>query len=330
MKTKFLLLGIILSVSFATSGQFQRDRKIIAAEYFVNVDPGLGKGTSIDIGSTPLVEITAEIKNLTNPVGSKIFVRFKSSNNTWSGPMCITKKEYFPNQGATLKYSEYFINQDPGIGKATPITYDSEGKVILKSLPVIRGDRVYVRFRDSYNRWSPARPMQFNFKEIDRAEYSLKQYLGDTIYPKPMVVNPTNLSSSIYTIQPTLIDRSLLLAKNYVYVRFQTKEKFYSPWYREQLITSIPGIKTDEDLTIYPNPFKESFFIEFQTRSGLKSVRTEISDITGRILIIHDEKSNSQGLNRIAVDAVKLPPGIYFCSLYLDGMRTDFTKIMKL
>ena len=49
MKTKILLIIIAFFLIFQGYAQYQRDRKINAAEYFINTDPGEGKATSINI-----------------------------------------------------------------------------------------------------------------------------------------------------------------------------------------------------------------------------------------------------------------------------------------
>jgi hypothetical protein len=243
--------------------------------------------------------------------------------------MCITKKDYFPNRGANLKYGEYFINNDPGIGSGIPINYDYEGKAELRNLSLKRGDLVYVRFRDSYNRWSPARPVQFNYKEIIGAEYSIKQIKGDSVYPRQMIVEPLLNSSSLFSVYQTGIDRTPFGKENYVYVRVQTSDKIYSPWRKEYVtvpFVSINDIENNDNFKIYPNPFSSSFNIEINPY--YKKARLEITNILGQKVFVMDN-INPDFNNTVTIQPNGLEPGIYNCTLFSGNGKTGFKKLIK-
>lgn len=220
--TALVLLCITCSMALS---QFQRDQTIVKGEYFINTDPSEGNGISITTNN--LSEITVNVSSIDLPVGSRLYVRFKSSNGKWSGPRCILRKEYFSNSGANLVYAEYFINADPSRGNGTPIAINPDGTINLNDPLLKRGDKVYFRLKDSYNRWSDARPVKFRFKDMYRAEYYIKYNGGGQTSPATMAFNPANDSSSIFTT----IRRDVSASNgDVVFVRAQTTERFFSEW----------------------------------------------------------------------------------------------------
>ncbi|MBN1339047.1 MAG: hypothetical protein JXA03_06980 [Bacteroidales bacterium] len=132
---------------YATTNQ-----NVIAAEYFINADPGQGNGTAIT-GGMNQYEVTLYVNNLSLPVGSKVYVRVKSSDGYWSSPVCFRRMKYFSNMGSTLAYAEYFIGSDPGQGNGTALTI-SNGEVSIPNLNLAPGQRMYIRVKDNFNRWS--------------------------------------------------------------------------------------------------------------------------------------------------------------------------------
>lgn len=220
---------ITILISFAVNtlvfSQNPRYQKITAGEYFINIDPGEGNGIPI-AGNYGYGEVNIQVNNLDVPIGSNIYVRFKSTNDTWSAPRCIQRRDYFTNSQATLQYGEYFINNDPGRGNGTPISFNN-GVADITNLKLKRGDKVYFRIRDSFNRWSPARPAKFNFKDMHKAEYYIQLAGGGTTSPESMTLIAPDDSSSIFEAIKNSIPWN---DGDTVYVRFQTKDRFYSKW----------------------------------------------------------------------------------------------------
>lgn len=325
MKKLVLIIFISLLCIICAFPQYPRDQKIIDAEYFLNTDPGEGNGIVIDIGGMPLWETTVNIQNMDVPIGSNIYVRFKSTNGKWSAPRCIMRKEYFSNSGATLSYWECFINIDPGLGNGIPITFQN-GIANINGLDLIRGDRVNVRIKDSYNRWSPARPVQFNFKEIEKAEYYIQYGAGGSSTINNMNLSPYNPYSSTYIANAYNIDDHPF---DTAVIRFQTKDKFYSLWVKRR----VDNVGIEEKpfnpfhFVNYPNPFLErtTFSFEIPDKSN---VNLRIIDVTGKLeqIIVNDELT--KGVHEINYDGFGLAPGIYFGILTINGILQTI-KICK-
>ncbi len=171
--------------------QSPRDQTIVAGEYFINHDPGEGLGSAI---STTYGLATADAQlHLTLAVNDVVYVRFKSSNNTWSAARSIKYSDPLPNSGASLVYAEYFVNTDPGVGSATPVPIGAAGRIELpQAIALTRNDRVYIRVRDSFGRWSAPTGKKYQFKGLLSAQYRLHMKDGSftswTALPNPAAV----------------------------------------------------------------------------------------------------------------------------------------------
>jgi len=150
---------------------------IVAGEYFVDADPGFGKGVSVPVTQgTDLsnVAFAFDISALTKGF-HQLSVRFKDANGTWS--ISHTRsfyKEVFttalPGQLSEAVSGEYYIDQDPGMGKGTPISLTPGTDLSLSfaadvtSLP--KGFHyIQVRFKDASGVWSNTHGRSF-YKEV--------------------------------------------------------------------------------------------------------------------------------------------------------------------
>lgn len=226
-KHLLLFISIFLGISLAYP-QYQRNQQIKAAEYFFNLDPGVGKGTPIAI--TQGSDVSLNLNSLNVAVGTKIYVRIQSTNGFWSVPRSIKSMNYFVTTGAIVQYGEYYIITDPGQGKATPINFTS-GAASLINQNLHQGDIVYFRIKDSYNRWSPTRGFKYNYKAMLRAEYKIK-LASSGIFSNPVSFNVT--PSTDATCPYSGVKSNITWhPKDTIYVRYQSIEGFYSnspPW----------------------------------------------------------------------------------------------------
>ena len=103
---------------------------IASAEYFIDLDPGIGNGTAITVPAAPdlnNLSVGIHVTNITAGVHT-LYVRAKDSEGKWS----LTNIAVFDNSslipypsapGAVpvLQKAEYFIDTDPGFGSGNPI-----------------------------------------------------------------------------------------------------------------------------------------------------------------------------------------------------------------
>jgi len=323
----FIFSAILIVSTTAYSQPFPRDQKIVSGEYFINSDPGEGKGMAINTGSIPLWEVTVDLSNISLPIGSKIFVRFKSSNGTWSGPRSIVRKPYFENRGGIIQYGEYYINTDQGQGNDIQVNFQN-GTANVNGLDLKKEDRVYFRIKDNFNRWSPARKATFTFKEIDKAEYYIKHASGDLTN-----IQNINASLDIPSSYVYISEVKDILPSSYdtVFIRFQTLDKFYSPWAKNRLDFS-DGINEIEPNTYhfycYPNPFTNQTKISFEL-PGESNVRIRIVGLTGNVFQRLADEVMYGGVHEIQFNRSELPAGIYFCQLETNHSCTFIKLIVK-
>jgi len=136
-----------------------RNGNIIRAEYYINFDPGEGNGIAIPVDALGQIQpVTINGLNY----GDKIYIRIMDSFYRWSPSVVKVYKNYQENRNSTIVAGEYFINSDPGVGNGIPIKIDAFGKATIKHVDIQKGDVIFVRYKDSYGRWSPAYSVEYN------------------------------------------------------------------------------------------------------------------------------------------------------------------------
>jgi|GEM_PF-5650458 len=225
---RIIIIYALLVFVLMVHAQYPRNQTIQAAEYFFSTDPGSGNGIPISI-VTGQSDITINLTDLNVSLGENIYIRFKSSNGFWSSPRSIRRDVYFPNRGAAIAQGEYFINNDPGLGNAIPITFAS-GVAFLGDLNLHQGDKVYFRIRDSFIRWSPARCISYHFEDMRQATYRIKlASTGNYTNPSNLVVIPSPDSTCGYSILENAISWH---DNDSIFIQYQGYNGFLSNWRR--------------------------------------------------------------------------------------------------
>jgi Secretion system C-terminal sorting domain len=119
-------------------------QNIIAAEYFIDTDPGFGNGNAVSILTTAVditnILTTPSLVGLSNGA-HRIYLRSKSNEGRWS----ITNIKDFlydadpvyaaaPPAPGNITYAEYYFDTDPGFGNGTLITITTPA-VNLSNIP---------------------------------------------------------------------------------------------------------------------------------------------------------------------------------------------------
>jgi photosystem II stability/assembly factor-like uncharacterized protein len=123
---------------------------------------------------------------------------------------------------------------------------------------------------------------------------------------------------------------SLLITNNYIYVGTE-----HSVWRR--LYTDIlgineiyPEIPTDYSLSQnYPNPFNPVTNIKYQLTNN-KYVSIKVFDILGKEIRSLVNEKQTPGTYEVSFDGSNLTSGIYFYSLFGDGVRVETKKMILL
>lgn len=139
---------------------------IVAAEYFIDSDPGMGNGTSIAITpgqNIPNIYFSANTTGLSNST-HYLVLRSKNSNGVWSlsnvVPFLVSADFSYPDAPVTpgnITYAEYFFDTDPGFGNGTiiPITPGVDlANVSFAANTSALSDGVHTLFIRSLDDWS--------------------------------------------------------------------------------------------------------------------------------------------------------------------------------
>src|SRR5690606_39816500 len=96
--------------------------EIAALEYFLNDDPGIGKGISLPINPRGQIDETFEVDLEGLAVGKHVFcVRVKDENGYWSSYLRETIDIAEQPETVEIAALEYFLNDDPGFGNGIPL-----------------------------------------------------------------------------------------------------------------------------------------------------------------------------------------------------------------
>jgi hypothetical protein len=174
---------------------------IIKAEYFIDIDPGVGNATPVSISSAPnIVNATGTVvftgSALTNGI-HYFFLRTLDANGKWSLTNFMIFDNFFipvyetGGMNSLLTAAEYFIDTDPGPGNGIPIsipaTSDVNGINVLVNLTGLSqgAHAIHVRTRDQGGRWSLR-----NYMFFDNSQQT----------PYPIVVSAPPISQVEYYI----------------------------------------------------------------------------------------------------------------------------------
>ncbi len=149
---------------------FPDPRSAVAVEYFIDRDPGKGKGTAVSlVMGEELLDLGFVVDNLKlSPGGHRLYIRFQDHFSRWGMP--ITHAFFvLPNGFQTptsLLGAELFIDDDPGNGKGWPLPNvggsDLDFGVTLNTATLSAGGHeAYVRFQDSRGGWGA--PLRHSF-----------------------------------------------------------------------------------------------------------------------------------------------------------------------
>lgn len=132
--------------------------QITAVEYFWDKDPGFGKGTMVDVNTVDTevdIMFDADASGLSEGVHTLFFRSFADGwSPTVQYAVLVKNEEVHP-----ITAVEYFWDEDPGFGKATPVDFTSGNTVDIDNLVLdvngMIGDHLLCVRAFSNGGWSP-------------------------------------------------------------------------------------------------------------------------------------------------------------------------------
>src|SRR5690606_30612458 len=321
MKTIFIYIALLFCL------QSYAQHNIVAAEYFLGNDPGVGQGTPIEITAGATIETSIEIPVDDLPPGiHKMYIRVKNSNNKWSH---YVKKNISVIDDSTynLEAAEYFFDEDPGLGNGTSIplteasTIDTELEIPVTDLEP-GPHQLYIRVKNSNDMWShylkkPIMVMMINDHEIVEAEYFFD------IDPGVGNAFPVDLEDAANFDQPIslTVPDTLSFGVHNFFLRVKNSNEKWS-LYARSAINVAYGVGIEElsfQTKVYPNPVADFLNITIEN-AQIESVR--IIDFNGKCLLVEENPSEKLNLNFLA-------SGVYLLQIETDKGKIS-EKLVKL
>jgi len=139
----------------------QSSQDLINGEYYFDVDPGHGSGTSLSIIEGDSISLLEDISFSELSIGRHTFnVRFQTENSLWSHitarPVIISR--YNTIDKPNLLRGEYFFDSDPGFGNGLSISLSAEDTISsyfdLSIDTLCLGEHsLFVRFQNEDDSW---------------------------------------------------------------------------------------------------------------------------------------------------------------------------------
>ncbi|MET0462000.1 MAG: T9SS type A sorting domain-containing protein [Chitinophagaceae bacterium] len=179
MKRTLSILVVLLSLRAAAQPAYPTQQPVPnlkSLEYFVDTDPGFGKGRTVMVSASTGIssfQFQADLTGL--PTGfHRLYVRTLDADNKWSSNNWSYFDNYVlpPYPAAQQTYNitavEYYFDNDPGFGNATslplPIGNDQVARPLVINVSGLSPGvhRIYVRSKDENGKWSLTNFGQFD------------------------------------------------------------------------------------------------------------------------------------------------------------------------
>jgi hypothetical protein len=295
--------------------------KINKAEYFIDADPGVGQAIQIPV-SVPVKDLSLSFGVNTSGMSEgfhMIVMRARDEPGRWSTTRQQVFYVYKPlsTPAAKMTKAEYFIDTDPGFGKAVNIPISVPTKDVSLSFNVNTSalpqgfHMMVVRARDEKGFWSNTRQQVFYlYKTVPTTSVYITgiEYFIDTDpgYGKGKAVTVALPGKDITA--DFLVNIADLTSGNHIlYIRAKDAENKWSNNLIHAFSVILSAIGEKEVVPwfrMYPNPSVGNFVINFDDLQR-GSVKITISDLNGRV--VYSNELNGE----IIPVSVELTDGMY-------------------
>ncbi|MCJ7448439.1 MAG: T9SS type A sorting domain-containing protein [Bacteroidales bacterium] len=274
------------------------ESNIKKAEYFIDTDPGFGLATAIPV-TAPAKKVALSFNVNTTSLSQgfhMIVLRARDELGRWS----TTRQQAFyvyKVQSATaakINKAEYFIDSDPGFGKAVPVPVTVPGKLLSLSFNVNISTlpqgfhMIVLRAHDELGRWSNTRQQVFYvYKAITTAASNVTgiEYFIDT---DPGFGKGTPVAVAVPGSKVTadfIVNLTSLTSGNHIlYFRAKNALNRWGNTLAQGFSVLITGLGKEEVMPwfrMYPNPNEGSFILDF-TDLQTQTIKITINDLSGR------------------------------------------------
>jgi len=313
---------LLLILLGCTVGLLVYCQNINQIEYFIDSDPGFGKATPISFikDADVTVNFSPDITSL--PVGiHNLFVRSLDANGNWS----VTNSSLFYCAGSPILSDvtriEYFIDTDPGFGKATSVSFTKTTDVNVSFSPNIASlpagiHNLYVRSLDANGNWSVTNSSLFYYAgsvslpTIQRIEYFFDTDPGFGNATALSVTPAADIANETYTLNTSALN----MGTHNLFVRSLDANGSWSITnvisFEKSIVDGVQQLSDiTREFTVYPNPAKDVIKIKYPF--DFEIMKIDMIDIAGRGMQL---KVNSL-VNEKQIDVSRVKSGNYFISI---------------
>ncbi|GAA4831799.1 hypothetical protein [Algivirga pacifica] len=132
----------------------------LKAEYYIDTDPGVGKGIPLKVPNSQEIHHTVNLENI--PYGfHTLYFRVSDQYDNWS--QLYQQSFVHLSVPEPIVYTEYYIDKDPGYGKGKPIPSTEKEVLHTVDLSEVEGEEhtIFIRSKDFDGHWS--KQMQRSF-----------------------------------------------------------------------------------------------------------------------------------------------------------------------
>ena len=322
---------------------------IVAAEYFVDADPGVGNGTAITpITAGATVNFVASVSTTSLSNGFHfVAIRTKDADGHWG--LFENRGFYISTQTANsagMTAAEYFIDTDPGVGNGTPFTIPggqsfNQNFVLPIPLGTSQGQHfIAVRTKNDWGLFAfdtvtvsgvvtPLRLLSFDAykqqssvllkwktdNEVNTSHFDIERSSNGTQFEKigeVAAVNASGINNYVFEDVQPLTKLNFYRIKQ---VDIDGK-KTYST------IAKVLFDKFGKLLNVYPNPATN--YVQFDFAGKQKTILVNVFDVQGRLL------QTTTMLNQpiLKLPITNLPHGKYIVQLS-DGETNAMGSFIK-
>ncbi len=300
--------GLFENRGFYISSATTNVSNIVAAEFFIDTDPGVGNGTAISpspTGSNPTFIATIPTTSLASGFHF-VAIRTKDATGKWG--LFENRGFYISTQtsnSAGMTAAEYFIDTDPGIGNGTPFTIPA-GQSFNQNfvLPIPPGTPngnhfIAIRVKNTWGLYAfdtitvsgvvPLTLLSFDaFKnknkvdlkwtttnEINTSHFDIERSSDGVSFIKIGKVNSVNATGiNNYAYEDVQPFKGL----NF----YRLKQVDIDGNFKYSNINKVLFENFGDAVNIYPNPAKD--YIQFDYASKQKTVLINLFDMQGRLI----------------------------------------------
>lgn len=193
-------------------GFWDRNQKIVYAEYYFDSDPGYGKATSLNftVSADVDIAINLDVSTLKNGIHS-LLIRAKDSYGRWTTTQSHTfyKGIFSTGTPANIATIEYYFDTDPGFGNGKKVAFTAGTNLDLTFDADLSGlsdqpHTIFIRALDENGSWSLIHNHNFCFSPDSPAKPNgTVEVVKGTQNEQYSTTTLSNASSYVWAITPT-------------------------------------------------------------------------------------------------------------------------------